>query len=288
MKRFSYSERDYAFGQHMMTLRTSIGLTQAGLAQHLGVSRKAVGGWEAGDSYPKVEHLKALIILALRASAFAAGREEEEIRALWQVAHQKVLLDEAWLAAVLNEPSPPPALVPLGESSGAEEDNTSLAPINEVLPAPPGQRSPSLELANSKVPAASGPRVDWGEALDVPSFYGRAGELTTLGEWMVQDRCRVVSVLGQGGIGKSALATQMMHRVAEDFEVVIWRSLRDVPTYEALLDDCLQVLAPQALRDPSASLESRQNLLLDCLRSQRGPSCASDRLFVSVCISGSR
>jgi len=76
-------------------------------------------------------------------------------------------------------------------------------------------------------------------------------------------------VLGQGGIGKSALATKVMHHVAEGFEVVIWRSLRDVPSCEALLDDCLQVLAPQALRDMSASLESRQGLLLEYLRSSR-------------------
>src|SRR2546429_3574171 len=60
-----------------------------------------------------------------------------------------------------------------------------------------------------------------------------------------------------------------MDRVAEDFEVVIWRSLRDVPSCEALLDDCLQVLAPQALRDASSNLESRQDLLLECLRSRR-------------------
>src|SRR5207249_10771304 len=53
------------------------------------------------------------------------------------------------------------------------------------------------------------------------------------------------------------------------FAVVIWRSLRDVPSCETLLDDCLQVLAPQALSDASSSLESRQNLLLDCLRSRR-------------------
>ena len=31
MKRHSYRERDYTFGQTMLTLRTSIGLTQAGL-----------------------------------------------------------------------------------------------------------------------------------------------------------------------------------------------------------------------------------------------------------------
>src|SRR5438132_9652349 len=113
------------------------------------------------------------------------------------------------------------------------------------------------------------PRVDWGDAPDVSSFYGRAWELDLLSEWVVQERCRVVSVLGQGGIGKSALATQVMHRVAEDFEVVIWRSLRDVPDFEALLDSCLQVLAPQALSDVSASPERRQDLLLECLRSRR-------------------
>src|SRR5256885_7923686 len=58
----------------------------------------------------------------------------------------------------------------------------------------------------------------------------------------------ILSVLGQGGIGKSALATQVMHRVAQDFEVVIWRSLRDVPSCEALLDDCLQVLRSEERR----------------------------------------
>jgi hypothetical protein len=63
MKRSSYGERDYAFGQTMLALRTSLGLTQAGMAEHLGVSRRAVGEWEAGSSYPKAEHLKAFPLM---------------------------------------------------------------------------------------------------------------------------------------------------------------------------------------------------------------------------------
>ena len=94
MKRYSYHERDYAFGQLMLSLRMRLSLTQSGLAELLLVHRRAVAGWEAGSSYPKAEHLKELMILAVRASAFAAGREEEEIRMLWKAAHQKVLLDE--------------------------------------------------------------------------------------------------------------------------------------------------------------------------------------------------
>ncbi len=66
MKRSTrYGERDYAFGQVMLTLRMSIGLTQVGLADLLGVSRRAVGDWEAGLSYPTTEHLKQLILAFL-------------------------------------------------------------------------------------------------------------------------------------------------------------------------------------------------------------------------------
>src|SRR5207244_11802530 len=85
---------------------THIGLTQADLAEQLGVSRKAVGGWEAGESYPKAEHLKALLTLCVRQQAFPPGREEEEIRAFWKAAHQKVLLDESWLSTLLKQSSP--------------------------------------------------------------------------------------------------------------------------------------------------------------------------------------
>src|SRR5947209_19460932 len=74
VKSYSYHERDYAFGQLMLTLRTTIGLTQAGLAELLHVHRRAVAGWEAGSSYPKAEHLKELMTLAVQQQAF---RSEE-------------------------------------------------------------------------------------------------------------------------------------------------------------------------------------------------------------------
>src|SRR5579864_4730536 len=98
----SYRERDYAFGEKMLKLRTEIGLTQAGLANKLGVSRRAVAEWEAGNSYPKVQHLKELIALGVKQQAFTAEREAEEIRAFWQASRQKVLLDEDWLSTLLK------------------------------------------------------------------------------------------------------------------------------------------------------------------------------------------
>jgi WD40 repeat protein len=51
--------------------------------------------------------------------------------------------------------------------------------------------------------------------------------------------------------------------------VVLFRSLRDTPSCETLLEDCLQVLAPQRLEVGTADLERRLSLLLECLREQR-------------------
>jgi transcriptional regulator with XRE-family HTH domain len=126
MNRSSYGERDYAFGQQMLTLRTHIGLTQAGLANLLGISRRALAEWEAGNSYPEVDHLKRLIALGVRASAFAAGHEEEQIHAFWKAAHQKVLLDEHWLSELLARPAASPAQ-PVGEPSPGSELMAQLA-----------------------------------------------------------------------------------------------------------------------------------------------------------------
>jgi WD40 repeat protein/transcriptional regulator with XRE-family HTH domain len=245
MRTHSYGERDYNFGQAIATLRTAMNLTQVALAQFLGVSRGAVLGWEAGSSYPKPAGLKRFIALGVKHQAFAAGREEEEIRALWQAAHQKVLLDEPWLSSLLGKRPPP---------------------LPHVVPGPiEGNRPRDLPVAGP----APGRRVDWDDALAVPSFYGRKQELATLEQWIVQERCRVVSVLGMGGIGKSALSVTLMHQVAERFEVVLFRSLRDAPSCEAWLADCLQVLSPQPLAEMPASLQGRLSLLLERLRERR-------------------
>jgi WD40 repeat protein/transcriptional regulator with XRE-family HTH domain len=231
MKR--YRERNYAFGQAMLNLRNAMGLSQAGLAELLGVSRYAVGDWEAGDSYPKVEHLRKIIMLALQHKAFPSGQEAEEIRTLWQLANQKVQLDERWLATLLPNHS--------------SHETTMLTLV------PPARQS----------------RRDWGDAASVSVFYGRDSELEQLTQWVTEEGCRVVGVIGQGGIGKSALSVTLMHRLADDFDVVIWRSMRDAPTCAALLDGCLKVLAPPPQTPSLTDLEACIQLFLEYIRNQR-------------------
>src|SRR5437867_5780955 len=117
MKGSSYRERDYAFGQLMLTVRTKLKLTQTELAEMLGVRRRAVIDWEGGLTYPNVDHLKHFVTLAIENQAFPPGREAEEVHALWHAAHQKVLLDEAWLSGLLSHLQPPPASQFAGKSA---------------------------------------------------------------------------------------------------------------------------------------------------------------------------
>ena len=243
MPRHSYRERDYTFGQAMLTLRTSIGLTQAGLAALLGISRRAVAEWEGGSNYPKEEHLQHFIVVCVQQHVFAPEREEEEIRDLWKTAHQRVLLDEAWLAAVLSTQTTPVF--------------TSTTAVRA-----PSDQAPAME-------SAAFPRIDWVGALDVSRFTGREGELAELIHFIVHERCRLVAILGMGGIGKSALVSQLGKHLAPQFDAVVWRSLRDAPSCEELVADCLTFFSETPPAEFPPLLEQRINQLIGRLQERR-------------------
>ncbi|MEL6401978.1 MAG: NB-ARC domain-containing protein [Cyanobacteria bacterium J06626_4] len=122
----------------------------------------------------------------------------------------------------------------------------TLTPVDYVRPEAVADDSPAsvVEAAIAHVPIANG-QVDWGEAPDVSIFHGRTEELATLETWLQGDRCRLVGILGMGGIGKSALSVKLAQQLRGAFDFVVWRSLRNAPPLDSLLQDLVQFLSDQ-------------------------------------------
>jgi hypothetical protein len=115
------------------------------------------------------------------------------------------------------------------------------------------------------------PQQDWGEAADVSQFYGREEELFQLRQWSVEEHCRLVTLLGIGGIGKSTLAVKLALQVKTEFEIVVWRSLRNAPPLEELLESILSFVLRARGEDLviPRTLDGKLSKLMECLRSSR-------------------
>lgn len=122
-----------------------------------------------------------------------------------------------------------------------------------------------VSVATDKV---SPVKQDWGEAIDVTIFYGREQELRSLQQWIVHDQCRLVAIVGVGGVGKTTLAVKTAKQVQEHFHYVIWRSLAHTPRVEDILDQLLRFFTTQPI-DSSKTVHEKISQLLQYLRAFR-------------------
>ena len=113
------------------------------------------------------------------------------------------------------------------------------------------------------------PRQDWGEATDISSFYGRTAELTQLKQWIVTERCRLVVLLGMGGIGKTSISVKLGQQIQDQFEYLIWRSLCNAPPLTEILAELIQFLSDQQNPDLTKNPDSQISRLIEQLRQHR-------------------
>jgi hypothetical protein len=133
----------------------------------------------------------------------------------------------------------------------------------------PEVRSPPRHEQTPKEDNTIKVRKDLGEAPDVSHLCDRTQELATLEKWLVQERCRIVALLGISGIGKTSLAVQLVEQIGDKFEYVVWRSLRSSPPLNALQTNLIQFLSNPQETELSASASSKRSQLIDYLRSHR-------------------
>lgn len=144
------------------------------------------------------------------------------------------------------------------------------------------QRIPSSPAAGlQRLSASALIPCDWGDASAIGTFHGRQRDLGQLTQWCGEDRCRLIVLQGQGGIGKTTLALRLAQRLAEvanvpnlhGFERVVWRSLRAAPTPSELLKNLVMTLAtPSRKEENPRSLQTNSDwlpLLLEQLMQQR-------------------
>lgn len=130
------------------------------------------------------------------------------------------------------------------------------------IPSPNGTSDLFTEFEERMLTLAL-PQTDWRNApLDKP-FFGCTAILEQLDHAIRVDLCRLLSLYGISGMGKTALALQLARQVMDQFEFVVWRSLEQAPPLTNLLSDLTDLFAHQ--QAPSGDLAQ----LMQCITSRR-------------------
>ena len=106
-------------------------------------------------------------------------------------------------------------------------------------------------------------RKDWGGVPEADFFYGRTEELAEIKRWIIGDKCRLITVFGMAGMGKTALAVELAQGIEGDFDYLIYRSLKQVSPLTELLGDWLEILTNSPRRELPDSIDIRLARLID-------------------------
>ena len=113
----------------------------------------------------------------------------------------------------------------------------------------------------------------WGERIDVSTFRGREIELQQLERSLNtnfqgdrhQSCCRLISIVGMGGIGKTSLAAKLTQKLAtanSNFDRIIWQSLRNAPPLNKILTQLVAIVSGQQQTEPADTLDAQISQLM--------------------------
>ncbi len=117
----------------------------------------------------------------------------------------------------------------------------------------------------------------------ITHFYDRATELQTLSHWLTNQNPRLISVLGLPGIGKTTFVKQFVDLNLEQFDVVIWKSIKLSPSLDNILTEIITYINPDSIQ-----ADNKLTQFFNLLRQQRCLIVFDDtqELFVSQQFAG--
>jgi NB-ARC domain len=149
-------------------------------------------------------------------------------------------------------------------SNVAKEESVQINSINlykgaRNSPDIPNSHPPNQEISNSKQPQAS--HQDLSEMPELGNFFDRTHELQTLTTWILQQNCRLITLTGISGIGKTSLAVQLVQQIKHEFEYAVWCTLDEFPTIDKFQSHLTQLFSNSENPDSSPTNQKRLPLI---------------------------
>ncbi|MEZ2276876.1 MAG: NB-ARC domain-containing protein [Microcoleus sp.] len=149
-----------------------------------------------------------------------------------------------------------------------EQGNINFCTETPHPPATP-QNSPPAQTSTEDNTQQK-PRLDLRDAPELKTFYNYPNSpLTTLENAIARQNCRLLTITGMAGTGKSAIARNLIPQIQTQFDRIIWRSLRTSPPLETTLKNLIQFLSNQPEINFPANTDAQLSILIETLRDNR-------------------
>ncbi len=146
-------------------------------------------------------------------------------------------------------------------------DMQILSNINicsEICPYPKAKKAAKNRSPTSTT-NESEKHQDLTEAPEYDRIYNRTAEITTLKQWILQENIRIITIFGLPGIGKTALARELVEQIQDNFEYIIWRNCTNTLALKSLQTNLIQFLSQNTetkLPSPIDYLRSHSCLII--------------------------
>jgi hypothetical protein len=122
---------------------------------------------------------------------------------------------------------------------------------------------PNKQHQESDINTQSTSHCDLTVAPKIINFYARESELKTLSNWILNQNTRLISILGLSGIGKTTVVKRFVDLNLQEFEVIIWISLKSPKPLELLVNDLLNACKQEAKETIADKLKQFLDVLTD-------------------------